>query len=264
MPHIRLIHWNITEAKEKASILQSFRYEVDYEPFTPQTLKELKNNPPAAVVIDLTRLPMQGRDVAINIRHAKASRDIPIIFVEGDSQKLAQIKTLIPDAIYTDYSQIQTALKQVIANPPKVTVVPKSIFEPYKHTPLAKKLGIKPNTTLALINPPKDFQKTLGKLPKNVTIHTNANKQASITILFTKTQRDLETSIPRTAATLTPNAKLWIAWQKKASQTPTSVTQVAVRKTGLAQGLVDYKICAIDKTWSALLFTKRKNKNLST
>ena len=32
-----------------------------------------------------------------------------------------------------------------------------------------------------------------------------------------------------------------------------------VRKTGPATGLVDYKICAIDKTWSGLLFTRRKS-----
>jgi len=31
-----------------------------------------------------------------------------------------------------------------------------------------------------------------------------------------------------------------------------------VRGTGLANGLVDYKICAIDATWSGLLFRRRK------
>jgi len=33
-----------------------------------------------------------------------------------------------------------------------------------------------------------------------------------------------------------------------------------VRETGLATGLVDYKVCAIDATWSGLLFTRRKAK----
>jgi response regulator RpfG family c-di-GMP phosphodiesterase len=255
-----LIHWNQTEAEQKAQTLHSAGYTVDYASFTPQTLKELKNNPPDTMVIDLSRLPSQGRDIAINIRHTKATRDIPIVFVEGDPQKLDQIRNLISDAIYTTYNQIHTALKQAIANPPKVTVVPKSIFEPYKHTPLAKKLGIKPNTTLALINPPKDFTKTLSKLPENTKTLKKANKQANLTILFTKTQKDLKTHITKTAATLAQNAKLWIAWQKKTPQTPTNLTQATVRQIGLAQGLVDYKICAIDQTWSALLFTKRKTK----
>jgi CheY-like chemotaxis protein len=218
----------------------------------------LKSNLPAAVVIDLSRLPSQGRDVAINIRHAKATRDIPIVFVKGDPQKVNQIKALLPDAIYTDYAHIQTALKQAISNPPKVTVVPESVFEPYKHVSLAKKLGIKPNTTLALINPPKDFQKTLGILPEGVTILTQANKQANIIILFTETQKDLQNRLTKIKPKLQPNAKLWIAWQKKTSETTTDVTQATVRKTGLAQGLVDYKVCSIDKTWTGLLFAKRK------
>jgi CheY-like chemotaxis protein len=258
LTYIRIIHWNTTEAEQRVRTLQSLGYEANYEIFTPQMLKQLKNNPPSAIVIDLSRLPSQGRDVAINIRYAKATRDIPIVFVEGDPQKTAQIKLLLPDAIYTDYNHIQTALKQAIPNPPKVTVVPESVFEPYKHTPLAKKLGIKPNTTLALINPPKDFQKTLGTLPEGVTILTQANKQANITILFTKTQKDLQTRLAKITTKLQPNAKLWIAWRKKTSEIATAVTQATVRKTGLAQGLVDYKVCSIDKTWTGLLFAKRK------
>jgi hypothetical protein len=31
-----------------------------------------------------------------------------------------------------------------------------------------------------------------------------------------------------------------------------------VRERGLALGIVDYKICAIDATWSGLLFAKRR------
>jgi len=260
MPRIRLIHWNQTEAKQKAQILQSAGYTVNCEPLTPQKLKELKNNPPDAIIIDLTRLPMQGRDIAITIRHNKATRNVPIVFVEGDPQKLAHIKTQLPDATYTEYNQIQTTLKQTLAHPPKVAVVPTSIFEQYKDTPLAKKLGIKPNTTIALINPPPDFEETLGKLPKD-TITKTPNEKPDIVIWFTKTWKDLETDITKITTPLTPAAKLRIAWPKKqATEIVTDLTQATVRKKGLAHGLVDYKICAINKTWSALLFTKRKTK----
>ena len=50
---------------------------------------------------------------------------------------------------------------------------------------------------------------------------------------------------------------LWIAWPKKASGVPSDLTQVVVRDTGLDKGLVDYKVCSIDGTWSGLLFTRR-------
>jgi hypothetical protein len=52
---------------------------------------------------------------------------------------------------------------------------------------------------------------------------------------------------------------MWIAWPKKASKMVTDLTQQVVRERGLASGLVDYKICSIDATWSGLLFTRRKS-----
>jgi CheY-like chemotaxis protein len=257
---IRLIHWNATVAKQKASILESAGYEVDYALSALQTLEELRNNPPAAVVIDLSRLPSQGRDIAINIRHTKATRNIPIIFVEGDPQKVNQIKTHVPDALYTNYNKVHTALKQAITHPPIVTVIPKSVFEPYKYTPLAKKLGIKPNATIALINPPEDFTKTLGTLPQGVIIQKQPLSQSDLIILFAETQKDLQNRIANISAKLGANGKLWIAWPKKMSETAADATQATVRKTGLALGLVDYKVCSINPTWTALLFTPRKFK----
>ena len=260
MIHIRLFHWNAEEAKQKASILESAEYIVEYEPFAPQALKKLRSDPPAAVIVDLSRLPSQGRDIAINIRHAKATRNIPIIFVEGDQQKVNQVKAYLPDALYTNYKQIHIVLKEAIAHPPKVTVIPKSVFEPYKHTSLAKKLGIKPSTTLALIDPPQDFTKTLGKLPQNVTIQKQLSDQSDLIILFAETQKDLQNRMTKIIGKLQPNGKLWIAWRKKAPNTATNVTQTTVRKAGLALGLVDYKVCSIDATWTGLLFTRRKFK----
>jgi hypothetical protein len=53
---------------------------------------------------------------------------------------------------------------------------------------------------------------------------------------------------------------LWIAWPKKASRLETDVSETEVRQTGLDAGLVDYKICAIDATWSGLLFRRRVTK----
>jgi len=51
---------------------------------------------------------------------------------------------------------------------------------------------------------------------------------------------------------------LWIIWPKKGSALEGDLTQAAVRERGLAAGMVDYKICAVDETWSGLLFTPRR------
>jgi len=257
LDRIFLFHWNETEARQKALILKSGGYEVDYEPSALEALKKLRNNPPVAVVIDLSRLPSQGRDIAINIRHAKATRGIPIVFVEGDQQKVNLVKAHVPDALYTDYDRIHKALKEAIAHPPKVKVVPKSIFEPYVHVSLIKKLGMKPNTGVLLINQPEGFAKNL-KLPQDVKLRKQLSDKPELIIMFAEKQKDLQSQMIKIVDNLKPNGKLWIAWRKKASGVATDVTETTVREEGLALGLVDYKVCRIDATWTGLLFTRRK------
>ena len=50
---------------------------------------------------------------------------------------------------------------------------------------------------------------------------------------------------------------LWVAWPKKNSGVPTDLNEGVVREFGLAAGLVDVKVCAIDDTWSGLKFVRR-------
>jgi hypothetical protein len=67
----------------------------------------------------------------------------------------------------------------------------------------------------------------------------------------------------RGLARMIPNlgkAHAWIAWPKGGSATHGNLTQQVVRAKALAAGLVDYKICSIDSTWSALLFRARASR----
>jgi hypothetical protein len=66
--------------------------------------------------------------------------------------------------------------------------------------------------------------------------------------------RTLERDIARTAP---PAGRLWIAWPKKASGVVTDLSDGVVREAGLAAGVVDTKVCAIDATWSGLMFVRR-------
>ena len=56
----------------------------------------------------------------------------------------------------------------------------------------------------------------------------------------------------------TGNGGLWIVYPKKSSQTDSDLSQTIVRNAGLAAGLVDYKVCSIDNTWTGLKFAVRK------
>ncbi|MCJ7625733.1 MAG: hypothetical protein MUO76_19755, partial [Anaerolineaceae bacterium] len=100
------------------------------------------------------------------------------------------------------------------------------------------------------------FTKTLGTLPDGVEVCEGTIAGCDLSIWFTRTREELETGI-ETAANSPERTPIWIAWPKKASGMVTDLTQQIVRQAGLNAGLVDYKVCSIDKTWSGLLFIKR-------
>ena len=50
---------------------------------------------------------------------------------------------------------------------------------------------------------------------------------------------------------------LWIAWPKRTAGVATDLREGTVREVGLAHGLVDNKVCAVDETWSGLRFVYR-------
>src|SRR5262245_5846955 len=259
MHRVCLIHWKAEEAEEKIAKLRDAGYEVDYGEMIPGALRDRFNNPPAAFVIDLSRMPTQGRDVAMALRTRKTTRHTPLVFVEGEPEKVDRIKNSLPDAIYTTWSRIRSSLKAAIAKPPANPIVPESNLAGYSGTPLPKKLGVKPNSTVALVGAPKDFEKALGELPEGVKLKKRADGACDLIIWFVRMRAELYDRI-KEMGELTGPGGLWIAWPKQASGIASDMTQNVVRETGLASGLVDYKVCAIDATWSGLKFARRKTK----
>ena len=129
----------------------------------------------------------------------------------------------------------------------------------YSGTPLPKKLGIKANHRTACIQAPPSFRETLGELPPGVVLRRGAGGSTAwdVIILFVERRPDLEKRFAELAARLVANGALWVAWPKRASGKPTDLTEGSVREVGLAAGLVDNKVCAIDETWSGLRFVIR-------
>jgi hypothetical protein len=263
MHHIQLIHWNAAEAAERAERLRARGYDVACDlPAVPTFLRALAHDPPAAVVIDLSRLPSQGRDMAVNLRIQSGTRRVPLLFVGGDPAKVARIRELLPDAAYSSWDEIGAALAGAIAAPLADPVVPGSAFAAYAGRPLAGKLGIKAGSTVALAGAPPDFREALGQLPARVELVSfdSLPSPADLTIWFVHSAGELEQGMVGMAAQVGQGA-LWIAWPKRGSALATDLSQQQVRAAGLAAGLVDYKICSIDGTWSALLFRQRKVKS---
>ena len=132
----------------------------------------------------------------------------------------------------------------------------------YSGTPLPKKLGITPGMTVSLIGRPVGFESALGELPAGAKLRTGARGHADLVIWFVSTRPQLAFEIRRITR-FAAGVPLWIAW-RKATRRPRSPADGSapsendVREAGLASGLVDYKVCAIDAEWSGLLFAVRK------
>jgi hypothetical protein len=124
-------------------------------------------------------------------------------------------------------------------------------------TPLLRKLGIRPDTTIALVASPRGFERCLGPLPDGVEIRTQARGRLDVIVFFATRERELTRRLPALARALVPEGGLWVAWPKKTSGVATDLTFDPVQQSGLDAGLVDNKVCAIDTTWSALRFVHR-------
>ena len=127
----------------------------------------------------------------------------------------------------------------------------------YSSTPLAKKLGFKEGFRAGLVNPPKGFEKELGSLPDGVEICEVLRKPLDLIVLFVDSQQILKKEFPKHAQKLAHNGMLWISWPKKASGITTNLSENIIRDIGLAAGLVDVKVCAVNDIWSGLKFVYR-------
>jgi len=126
----------------------------------------------------------------------------------------------------------------------------------YSGTPLVRKLGIKPGMTVAIAGAPAGFRKSLVGLPHDVRIVTRIAGAPDLAIWFVGTRKELTGRVAQVARAM--GQGLWIAWPKQKSKLITDLKEDLVREAGLAHGLVDYKVCAIDETWSGLKFARRK------
>jgi hypothetical protein len=132
----------------------------------------------------------------------------------------------------------------------------KTLTAGYSGTPLVKKLGIKSGSSVVFVNAPINFTRTLD-LPPDVIINKTPHSQLDFVLLFVKSETQLTQKFSHLAAKLKPNGMLWVAWPKKSSGVVTDLSFTNVQAIGLAAGLVDTKICAVDDVWSGLKFVFR-------
>jgi Protein of unknown function (DUF3052) len=253
---VRLFHWRAEEAKPLIAALRAEGYTVDYPGDKANgDWRTLRKSPPLAAVIDLTRLPSHGRWVAAEIRATKSLRHIPIVFVDGEPAKVEVIRKMMPDAIYTSRARLASALKK--SKPLADPVVPPRLMNRTDRT-AAEKLGITAGARVALLDPPPDYLRVLGKLPADVAFEEEADGTASLTLWFV---RDADTYLAGIDAMRKRAAysRIWVIYPKRQpGGAASAITQGYIRETALSVGLVDYKVCSVNEVWTGLLFTRKR------
>jgi len=125
----------------------------------------------------------------------------------------------------------------------------------YSGTPLPKKLGIKENFRVALVDMPADVRAEL----KEALVDCKVVRDGPLdfAMLFVKTQAELKQQFSKIAKKLAPAGMLWVSWPKKTSGVATDLSENDIRRIGLDAGLVDVKVCAVNEVWSGLKFVIR-------
>jgi hypothetical protein len=123
----------------------------------------------------------------------------------------------------------------------------------YSGKPLVEKLGIKPGMQVYVDGGPSNSDELLAGTP----FTTRLPRQVNVTLLFTTELARLERRLPLVIERTVSNGMIWVCWPKKASKVPTDVDENDVRRAGLAAGLVDVKVAAVDETWSGLKLVRR-------
>ena len=126
----------------------------------------------------------------------------------------------------------------------------------YSSTPLLKKLGIKSEMKVLLMNTPEQYFDWIEADISDQVVKSGA--KADLVHLFVTNKKDLEKHFASLIKQLIPKAVIWISWYKKSSGIATDVTEDVIREIVLSTGWVDVKVCAVSEQWSGLKVVKRK------
>jgi CheY-like chemotaxis protein len=259
MPRVRLLHWKASEATRHIEVLRQAGYQIDYEEqFRPALMKNWRESPPDAFVIDLSRLPSHGREIAIALRQSPRTRCIPIVFCDGQEEKVNSIRNVLPDASYSSLEKLRSTLRKALANRPSNPVTPVQMMDRYASRTPAQKLGIKESSAVRLVDPPRNVMQVLRPLPSKIEIlDGGSNESAAVTLCFIHEPHSLLPTLSRVRR-LASTSKLWILWRKGGSAARGDITESRVRNSAIDLGLVDYKICSVNDLWSAILLALKR------
>lgn len=97
-------------------------------------------------------------------------------------------------------------------------------------SPLLKKLGMKPDQKMLILNAPEGYTATLGTLPEGSEVKTDAGsdeneKTSDFVQVFLYRKADLDRYAAIAMQVLKPRGLLWFSYSKKSSKVETDMTR---------------------------------------
>ncbi len=134
---------------------------------------------------------------------------------------------------------------------------------------MSKKLGVRAGQQVVLLGAPERVAAGVeGELAEvgEVKVSRSIRRTPGIppepvdtVMLFVDRLVDLEDRIGPATERLHPDGQIWVAWR---SRRAADVREEVVRRIGLAAGMIDTKMCAIDRVWSGMrLVIRRENRD---
>jgi hypothetical protein len=127
----------------------------------------------------------------------------------------------------------------------------------YSKRSLPEKLGIKAGMRVATSGAPRGYARRLEPLPKGASVVEGVRAKCDLVHAFVTSRAELGKSFAKLLSHIEHDGAVWISWPKKTSGVACDIDENEVRAIGLANGVVDVKVCAVDETWSGLKFVHR-------
>lgn len=137
----------------------------------------------------------------------------------------------------------------------------------YSGTPLIKKLGMKIDMAILLIDAPDSYTDVISAADIATRYVENHKLQhfvgassgkEDIVHIFVNTRDNLFRTLAVCVRLIKQNGAIWVSWYKKAAKLRTEITEDTVREAAFPLGLVDVKVCAVDEKWSGFKLVIRK------
>lgn len=253
MASVLVIHRDVSEAAGRAARLRDQGFDAEaYTSLGSKGFRGIRAHPPDVALIDLTRLPSYGKAMGALMRESPSLRSIPLVFIEGDPEKTAGVREILPGAVIAPWPRIAAAIRRAIAQAPKSPPPPRP-----SRTSLSTKLGIRQGSLVALVRGPEGFEAVLGPLPEGAGIQKQTG-EADVVLMFFKSAAALGRELPAMPGLMRKGRRLWVLWPKQTSAQAGDLTMVRIREMASPFGLVDYKVCAVDSTWSGMVLGLRR------